>query len=122
MDSYNKIIADLIRRFGCEISVTKGESLTALCAFIQPLRYKNKLYLDGTSLTQGLYDGSHYLMIAPSNLKLEQPCEDYVIKCDAMDKYFTVKKCEIYYLSSRPLYVWAILGEYIEQEAESNEV
>lgn len=107
-----KIITDLITRFGCEISVSDGSAKSQYRAFIQPLRYKNKLYLDGTSLTQGLYSGSYCLLIAPPELKLDSTAEDYIIECKSMNKRFTVKKADTYYLNDAPLYLWAVLGEY----------
>lgn len=118
----SKIISDLIRRFGCKISVSKDDSTSEHCAFIQPLRYNNKLYLDGSSLTQGLYDGSYCLMIAPAELKLDKPFEDYIIECEAMNRRFTVKKSEMYYFNDRPLYLWAVLGNYNKTEVDALEL
>lgn len=113
-----KIITDLITRFGCNISVSAGSSTDECRAFIQPLRYKNKLYLDGTSLTQGLYGGSYCLLIAPPDLRLDGAAEDYVIECKAMNKRFTVKKTDTYYFNDTPLYLWAVLGEYNNSEED----
>lgn len=105
-----KIIGDLIKRFGCKIQVDDGSDSRSYSAFIEPLRYKNKIYLDGTSLTQGFVDGSHWLMIAPPELVLDKPLESYAIECAAMDKRFMVKKCDTYYIEDKPIYLWAILG------------
>ncbi|MGN0498530.1 MAG: hypothetical protein ACI4F6_05680 [Acutalibacteraceae bacterium] len=113
-----KVMGDLIRRYGCKICVKNGTESRDYSAFIEPLRYKSKLYLDGTSLTQGLFDGSHCLMIAPPELELDKPLEDYVIECAAMNKRFTVKKCDTYYLQDTPLYLWAILGHYRQDGEE----
>ncbi len=114
---YNsKIIGDLIRRYGCNINVTNGDKSKSYNAFIQPLRYKNKIYLDGTALSQGMYDGSHSLLIAPPELELNQPLDDYVIECASMGRRFCVRKFDIYYFNDRPIYVWAILGSYSETE------
>lgn len=113
-----KIIGDLITRFGCNIRVEDGEDSRSYSAFVQPLRYKNKIYLDGTSLTQGLFDGSHWLLLAPPELVLDKPLESYVIECAAMDKRFTVKKCDTYYLKDKPIYLWAILGCYRQEESD----
>lgn len=116
-----KIIYDLICRFGCRICVSKDDEVNEYPAFIEPLRYKNKLYLDGTSLTQGLFDGSHWLMIAPPELSLIYPLDEYIVECAAMNKQFTVKKCDTYYLQDKPLYLWAILGQYRQDGENENE-
>lgn len=114
----SKIISDLIHRFGCEIKVENGQRTVKHCAFIQPLRYKNKLYLDGLSLTQGLYDSSYCLMIAPPELKLDDPLEDNIIECEAMGRRFTVKKSDTYFFQNKPLYLWAVLGNYNRTEVD----
>ena len=110
--NYSKITGDLIRRFGCSVSVSNGGGSKTHSVFIQPLRYKNKIYLDGSALTQGMYDGSHYLLIAPPELELSPPLEDYVIECPSMKKRFTVRKSETYFFMDRPVYLWAVLGCY----------
>lgn len=109
-----KIISDLIRRFGCKISISDNEHTKEFFAFIQPLQYKSKLHIENTSLPQGIYNDSSYLMLAPSELILNSPLEDYVVECKAMNKCFTVKKSDIYSFNDSPLYVWAILGSYIK--------
>ncbi len=111
---YSKITGELIRRFGCRIEVIKDGASKSLGAFIQPLRYKNKIYLDGSAITQGMYDGSHYLMIAPPELKFDGDLDDYVISCPSMNERFTVRKVETYYLMDQPVYLWAVLGRFEE--------
>ncbi|MCQ4021529.1 MULTISPECIES: hypothetical protein [unclassified Ruminococcus] len=115
-----KVIVDLIHRFGCKICVINGEQRSECSVFIEPLRYKNKIYLDGTSLSQGLLDGSHSLMIAPPELVLDLPLENYVVECATMNRRFTIKKCDTYYLKDTPLYLWAILGNYRQDGEESD--
>lgn len=104
-----KIIKDITERFGCAVylyyddgAVVKGS------AFIQPLRYKNKVYIDGECISLGEIKGGYYLLIASPELELDEDGE-YVIYCPAMKGRFSLRSCGVYCLENKPLYTWAVL-------------
>lgn len=105
-----KIIKDMIVRFGCAVSVSCDGKTVKTSAFIQPLRYKNKVYIDGDCISAGELKGSYYLLIASPELELDEDRE-YAIDCPAMSRSFSLRSCGVYCLSNKPLYTWAILEQ-----------
>ncbi|MBQ4569594.1 MAG: hypothetical protein IJA62_06045 [Ruminococcus sp.] len=108
MSVYNTI-EKMIRRFGDDICIMEDALRNRSKAIIQPLMYKNKMYLGGTALPAGFFDGGHYLMIAPASLKVK----DYrrAVVEDANAKY-TIKRVEMVKADNKELYIWAVLTPY----------
>lgn len=112
-------VGETIKRYGSKISVFSGGDTKISSAFIEPLRYKNKVYVGGQYHHLGLGRNEKYLYIGPPDLELEENAS--VI--EMQNKKYIVKRCEIYYVSDRPVYVWAILlqyGEALEDDYESD--
>ncbi len=112
-------VGETIKRYGCKINVLSGEDSVSSRAFIEPLRYKNKVYVGGEYHYLGKRRSEKYLYIGPPDLKLEENTS--VIEMQS--KKYIVKRCEIYYVNDRPVYVWAILLQYgkaLEDDYESN--
>ena len=70
----------LFKKSGVSLTIKKdGEEIASFNAFLQPLRYKNKLYLSGVPTELG-YDGlKKYLLICPPDIDLEmvtEPCPE----------------------------------------------
>ena len=76
-------------------------------AIITPLRYKNKMYLEGIVDKIGYVDERHYLYIGPAIMNFKGMSLDTVIK--TADQEYTIKTAEPVWLSNEILYVWAIL-------------
>ena len=68
--------------------------------------YKNKMYLGGTALPAGVFDGGHYLMIAPANLGVTDYRNTVIETADAR---YTIKRVERVKADNRELYLWAVL-------------
>lgn len=107
--SVYKSIEKMICRFGEDILVTENMVRNRSKAIIQPLMYKNKMYLGGTALPAGFFDGGHYLMIAPASLKVKDYRRAVV---DAMGTKYTLKRVEIVKADNKELYIWAVLTPY----------
>ena len=76
-------------------------------ALIQPLRYKNKMYLDGTYTDIGKSTSGHYLYIGPSNHVISKLDETaYLVSGDT--KYI-ISRAERCYLGEEITHIWAIL-------------
>ena len=77
-------------------------------AFIQPLRYKNKMYVDAQFHPTGIDDDGRFIYIGLPN--------DLIVSCYNNDRYievngmgFSVIRAENVFYKERVLYVWAIL-------------
>ena len=100
----------MLRVYECLAAMEKEKDNEAIefPAFLQPLRYKNKIYLSGVPTELG-YDGlNKYLLIAPYKVdKKYLMGEGYVIKFG--EERFSADHCEPVYLGKKPLYYWAIV-------------
>lgn len=99
-------------KFGQEVMLKKGNGWSSpiFGAFIQPLRYKNKMYLNGVNTVIGFNSQGHYLYIGP-------PEHDISIdECTvhACGKKYTVDRSEKVYLKNEVIYIWAIIREIVE--------
>lgn len=79
-------------------------------AFIQPLRYKNKMYLNGVNTVIGFNSQGHYLYIGPSDHSLDADN----LQIESNGKKFTVDRSEKVYLKNEAVYIWAIIREIVE--------
>ncbi len=107
--SVYKTIEKMICRFGDDILITENAVCNRSKAIIQPLMYKNKMYLGGTALPAGFFDGGHYLMIAPASLKVKDYRRAVV---EAMGAKYTLKRVEMVKADNKELYIWAVLTPY----------
>lgn len=126
MNTYTmKTIQRLIKTFGNTIEVLlDGQLQETGRAFIQPLRYKNKIYLDGYYMPPGYCAGGHFLYIGPPDIHFVRPYENLVIRCEELSESYTVKRAETYKFAGRPVYVWAVLTPCtadLEESAQSRQ-
>ena len=99
-------IEQMLERFGESVVVNNNGKRTETYAVIQPLLYKNKMYINGVSLPAGYFDGGHYLMIASAGIKIE----DYRNTSVEHRNYnLKIKRAEIISSGGCDLYIWAVL-------------
>ncbi len=79
--------------------------------FIQPLRYKNKMYLYGVNTEIGYNAQGYYLYIGPPEYDLTQN-EDAII-IDGDIKY-QIDRAEKIKFGDEVLYVWAVVRTVVE--------
>lgn len=96
-----------IKRYGQRVSICKDGEETELYAIVTPLRYKNKMYLEGDVTSLGFVDQSHYLYIGPPEHDLTL-LEGDSFMCTSEGRCI-VKKSERMYFKGKPLYIWAVL-------------
>lgn len=107
-------LTSMFEKYGQEI-VLKGSdewSSPVFGGFIQPLRYKNKMYLNGVNTVIGFNSQGHYLYIGPPNHDLSQLTDEQWVEADG--KKFTVDRCEKVYFKNEVVYIWAIIREMVE--------
>ena len=118
MSIFDSVLAT-INRYGSNISIdNNGENIKAK-AFIEPLRYKNRIYVGGQYHVLGFRRTEKYLYIGSPEYKLI--ADTSVIELQGC-KYI-VKRCENYFVKNHCVYIWAILvpyGEVLEDDYESD--
>ena len=107
--NYAKIVKSYIDEFGRDVNYSEdGENYTPTYkAFIQPLRYKNKMYLDGKHSEIGYIDTSYYLYLGPADVDVMNNNLSSRLKIDQDLYNFT--HAEIIKIRDDALYVWAII-------------
>ena len=108
-------IDKFIKEFGREALLSDGNGWNSelFNCFIQPLRYKNKMYLDGVNTSIGYNSEGHYLYIGPPehdlttvrNTSIYLTCDDVKYKVDRAEKVF---------FGNQVLYIWAIIRTIVE--------
>ena len=103
--NFNAVIADV----GKTVTAHKpnGWCSAPFRALIQPLRYKNKMYLDGTYTDIGKNTSGHYLYIGPSTCDLTR-LGDTAYLVSGNDKYI-ISRAEKCYFGESVSHIWAIL-------------
>lgn len=110
-------IDKILNRWGRSIflSCSDGWKSPLFKAFIQPLRYKTKLYLTGTHTPIGINSNDVYLYIGPPNHDLTRLDKTYRINDSDKIKY-TVDRAEKIFAGDRAVYVWAVIRKTTEAE------
>ncbi len=108
-------VAGLIKRYGDTVLIDTGRMTKEDKAIIQPLMYKNKMYIGGDVLPIGYLDKGHYQMTGPVGILGDSPGE--VIITHRGSRYI-VKRSETISASDEDLYTWAVLELYGEEVSD----
>ena len=107
-------LKSMLEKYGQEVTLKTddGWSSPIFVALIQPLRYKNKMYLNGVNTVIGFNSQGHYLYIGPPDHDPEKE------RChvESNGKKYTVDRWEKVYFKNEVIYVWAIIREIVEVE------
>ncbi len=103
IETFNKIL----KRYGREAVVDISGERTQIFAFIQPVRYQNKMYLNHENYDMGLHDNSCLLFIGPAEPDFTRSVDNTFI--GAGRERFFVKRADLMYIGRKPLYIRAIL-------------
>ncbi|MGN1169173.1 MAG: hypothetical protein ACI4RB_03545 [Acutalibacteraceae bacterium] len=110
-------IEKMFKKFGREIMLSKDDGWKSeiFHGFIQPLRYKNKIYLDGVYTVIGFDNQGKYLYIGPAKHDLTSfDSTSGYLEADGVK--YTVDRAEKVYYGKQPVYIWAIIREVTEAE------
>lgn len=107
-------IDNLIKIFGRTVELNTDESAKKYKAFIQPLRYKNKMYLDGVYTQIGFNSQGHYLYIGPPDPDLTLAEDSAFLSSDGIK--YQIDRAERVYNGDRVFYIWAIIRTIVEVE------
>ena len=92
------------------ILVKRGEGVEIIPvhAFIQPLRYKNKLYLRGRYTEIGKNKEDYYLYIGPPDVDISET-DGSSVQLVFADKEYLVYRTEYHTVAGKDVYQWAII-------------
>ena len=98
-----------VGRYGCSVSLSADGTTfgTPYQAFVQPLRYKNKMYLEGTMTRIGYADQSHYLYVGPGDVEICGLSEKAVLLMDNVR--YRISRAERVVLADATVYNWAVI-------------
>ena len=103
-----------IGRYGSQVTINQGGSEINTRAFLEPLRYRNKISIGGEYRKLGFLKREKYLYVGKSDHRLVE--NESVIETHG-NKYI-VKRCETYFVKDTPVYEWAILVPYGEERED----
>lgn len=111
--------AALMERYGRSVSLSTqdGWHSPQFKAFIQPLRYKNKMYLEGVHTPVGIHDPGYYLYIGPAAHDVTRLGEDARLN-DSGGAQYQIDRAERVHIRENALYIWAILRSVTEGAAQ----
>lgn len=104
-------VAAMINRHGSSVIIHNGETAVNTRAFVEPLRYRNKIYIGGRHHELGIYNNEKYLFIGKPSDNIAE--DESIIECGG-EKYI-VKRMELYRVGDRAVYIWAIMTRYREE-------
>lgn len=114
MSIYKSVVQSL-GRYGERITVTTENGVRVVKGIMEPLLYKNKLYLEGKQLPHGYFDSGNYLLICPPDANLPTFGNAFV---EAKDRKFVLKRSETVTEKGEALYIWAVLMPYTKPKEE----
>ena len=106
-----------VEKYGTTVSLSSDGKVfgTPYRAFIQPLRYKNKMYLMGVRSKLGWIDQSHYLYIGPAEKDVASLTSAARIR--SQNENFYIVKAENVHLGDNIFYNWAVIRAVVEDQA-----
>lgn len=103
----------IIEKYGMPVTAHCSGGSFDTYAFIQPLRYKNKMYLDLNMDRLGKVDDGCYLYIGKADVPLEFRYNQAEITSPL--GRFVVARAETVSVGSSAVYVWAVLNPLIRE-------
>lgn len=112
-------ITKFMDRYGRAAYFTDADdwSSSTFHCFIQPLRYKNKMYLYGVNTQIGFNAQGHYLYIGPPTHDLTKLSDDAELHVG--DESFRIDRAEKVYCGEKLYYIWAIIRTIVEESEEA---
>lgn len=98
----------------CYLSLPGHWNSERFKAFIQPLRYKTKLYLEGNYTEIGVNKNDVYLYLGPANHDLTRlSAESRVVDLDG--NRYMIDKADKIMFQDKCLYIWAVIRKTTEK-------
>ncbi|MDR2646540.1 MAG: hypothetical protein LBB67_00205 [Oscillospiraceae bacterium] len=107
-------LKQMMERFGRQVflCLPDGWQSEQFGAFIQPLRYKNKMYLGGVNTPIGFNREGYYLFLGPPEHDITKLGRDMWIQCGG--ERYTIDRAEVVYFGENPSHIWATIRSMVE--------
>lgn len=111
-------ITQFLNRFGRRACLTQrdGWTSTPFRCFLQPLRYKNKMYLYGVNTQIGYNAQGYYLYIGPPEHDLTALSDETELEIG--NEHYRVDRAEKVCCGDAVYYIWAIVRTVVEESEE----
>lgn len=108
-------VNDIIKVFGRSVFLQgeDGWKSPIFNAFIQPLRYKNKLYVEGVHTPIGVNKYDNYSYMGPVSHDITKLDSSFRLVDSDKTKYI-IDKSEKIYFGDSPVYIWAVIRKVKE--------
>jgi len=97
-----------ILRYGSQVTIISGGEQVQTRAFVEPLRYRNKIYIGGEYRPLGVAIREKYLYIG----RPAYPLRENHSVVEAHGERYLVKRSETFFVRDMPVYEWAIMVPY----------
>ena len=92
---------------GEAVTVEIGEEQFEVKALVQPMRYKNKLYLEDERTELGFKNGECFLYLGPAEVDFAG--RENSVTVSAADRKYNVSRADRITLKGAVQYIWAVL-------------
>lgn len=108
-------ITKMLKKYGGSVYISNedGWNSPRFKAFIQPLRYKTKLYMEGEYTPIGINPNDVYLYLGPCDHDLTKLDKTYRINDIENNKYM-IDRAERIMVKDTVIYIWAIIRKTTE--------
>lgn len=106
--NYKKSVDELFCTLGEDIKVSIDGKMTQTKALIQPMRYKNKMYLEPERTELGFKDSECFLYLGPAEQDFTGKESSTVI--ESADRCYKVSRADRIALGGITQYIWAVLA------------
>ncbi len=97
----------------CYLTVPNEWNSEHFKAYIQPIRYKTKLYLEGEHTEIGVNKNDVYLYLGPANHDLTRLSENARV-VDKSGNLYKIDKSERIFFGDECIYIWAVIRKTTE--------
>ena len=102
---------EFVRRIGRRVTLTFPDGVeTGDVCVIQPLRYKNKMYMEGVGTDLGMEKDSYFLMFAPPGFLPPGDLTGHRLRDEHHTSWSFVRRDTVF-LGDGPAYDWVVLLE-----------
>jgi hypothetical protein len=112
-------IEEIMARTGRSVwlSAKDGWKSPLYKALVQPLRYKNKMYLEQAYLSDGIDGGGFYLYIGPARFDITGEENRRVLRINASENSYYIRRAEKVFVGDTCVYVWAVIKTVTEEKS-----
>ncbi len=105
--NFAKKFEAFLKEFGEPVTVSIGNEQYSVFAQIQPMRYKNKLYIEKVRTELGFKDGECLLYLGPANPNFSGL--EISVEISTETEKYAVSRADAIKVGGKTQYIWAVL-------------